>query len=537
MIRAAIIRASDGAYAVRFTDPTGARRTMRVSRKKVVADEFLRRLRRMLDARASGQSDDPETVEWALRLPERMRTKLATYSVVLPHQLGRIGPVAEHVARWGESLTARGVNAKRVADQTARVRRMLDLGGVATLTDFTEQNIERAIAAMREGVTVPVENPAEGEPRTRTRRWASHTINGHRVAVRAFARWLVARGVLTTNPLEHLAAVSVRVERERRALTLDEQRWLLAVARDSRNQVERVPVRKGAGGAGWNRGLRRVWPDGPERAVIYRLALETGFRANELATLTRASFRLDADKPVVVLEGKNAKNRRAFSMRLRAETVEILREHLRRKAPAALAFTMPPSTETAAMLREDIERARAAWIEEAPSPDARREREESDFLAVTDHAGAVVDFHALRVSFITNMARAGVSLQQAQRLARHCDPKLTASVYTKLGEQDDSDALDRLPSLVRPDRDDALAATGTDGKARAPALQTGERGWVPMTRDDTEPGDDSCKKVARFPEDSGTFDAERLTMTRFAPKPPAGIEPATCALQKHCSAS
>jgi integrase len=38
----------------------------------------------------------------------------------------------------------------------------------------------------------------------------------------------------------------------------------------------------------------------------------------------------------------------------------------------------------------------------------------------------------LRVCYATRLARAGVSLVQAQKLLRHSDPKLTANIYTRL---------------------------------------------------------------------------------------------------------
>ena len=48
----------------------------------------------------------------------------------------------------------------------------------------------------------------------------------------------------------------------------------------------------------------------------------------------------------------------------------------------------------------------------------------------------VLDFHALRTTFITTLARRGVPLAAAQRLARHSTPRLTSNVYTRLELQD-----------------------------------------------------------------------------------------------------
>ena len=59
----------------------------------------------------------------------------------------------------------------------------------------------------------------------------------------------------------------------------------------------------------------------------------------------------------------------------------------------------------------------------------------------------VLDFHSLRVSYVTNLALGGVPLAVAQKLARHSDPRLTANVYTQLGLNELSRAVESLPAL------------------------------------------------------------------------------------------
>jgi len=53
-------------------------------------------------------------------------------------------------------------------------------------------------------------------------------------------------------------------------------------------------------------------------------------------------------------------------------------------------------------------------------------------------------FHALRVTYATMLARAGVSLVQAQTLMRHSDPKLTANIYTRLQLHDGHAAVAKI---------------------------------------------------------------------------------------------
>ena len=85
----------------------------------------------------------------------------------------------------------------------------------------------------------------------------------------------------------------------------------------------------------------------------------------------------------------------------------------------------------------------------APVDDAaeRKRRKNSSFLAAEDEQGRVVDFHALRTTFITNLSRSGVAPKTAQLLARHCDINLTMNTYTMLGVMDTAAAVETLPAI------------------------------------------------------------------------------------------
>ena len=51
-------------------------------------------------------------------------------------------------------------------------------------------------------------------------------------------------------------------------------------------------------------------------------------------------------------------------------------------------------------------------------------------IPMTDERGRVADFHGLRMTYITHLRLAGVTLDMAQRLARHSDRELTEKIYT-----------------------------------------------------------------------------------------------------------
>src|SRR5262249_3535011 len=85
--------------------------------------------------------------------------------------------------------------------------------------------------------------------------------------------------------------------------------------------------------------------------------------------------------------------------------------------------------------------------------------------------GAVLDFHALRVTLGTRLSDANVPLVRAQRIMRHSDPKLTANLYTKPASSD-----------LRADLERAVGAGGVGDKV---GTESDTRRSGP-TRSDTE---------------------------------------------------
>ena len=94
---------------------------------------------------------------------------------------------------------------------------------------------------------------------------------------------------------------------------------------------------------------------------------------------------------------------------------------------------------------------------EVPLPPAGLERDEPGTgkspkwierhggLRVNGTDEGVADFHALRVTYATSLARSGVSPAMAQKLLRHSDPKLTLNIYTRLKLEEAQAAVARLP--------------------------------------------------------------------------------------------
>ena len=113
------------------------------------------------------------------------------------------------------------------------------------------------------------------------------------------------------------------------------------------------------------------------------------------------------------------------------------------------------------MIQADLAHAREAWIKAATTRREEDARRATAFLADVDASGRVVDFHALRHTFITRLARSGITPAVAKSLARHSTIVLTMDYYTHVLIEDERAALDRLPSINAPRANVvALGATG-----------------------------------------------------------------------------
>ncbi|MFA7237980.1 MAG: site-specific integrase [Phycisphaeraceae bacterium] len=334
--------------------------------------------------------------------------------------------IAEHLADWRAYLTAKGGTAKHVGHVRGAVDRLVSTMKAETPADLTPAKVQGAIAGLKDnGLSL---------------RTCNHAMR----AVKGFTRRAMRNGRLASDPLAWLTGFNTATDRrhERRPLIADELATLLKV-------TEAAPAWRGISGA--------------DRAMTYRVAVGTGFRLSELASLTPGSFDLDANPPAVTIRAAYSRHRRDDRQPIRADLAELLRGYLTNKPSDAPALCIPDRA--AHMLKAHMRRARARWIKDTPQPAERRQRRQAGFLTHADADGRVVDFHALRVTYITMIVKGGASVKVAQELARHSDPRLTMNTYTRLGVHDLTGALDALPDATPANSEPhTMRATGTDNQ-------------------------------------------------------------------------
>lgn len=306
-----------------------------------------------------------------------------------------------------------------------------------------KERVERLLAAVR------VQRVRDLQPHVvlayRTRRLeggASYRTMNHEVTnTKAMLTWAVKAGLIKESPLQSLALLSIRksqIRRQRRAMSDEEiARFLRAAEEDDRVGDDRFSARRtiehGTKGPGWAARIRK--PRVPV-APMLRAFLETGARYGELTRVTWGD--LDVDGRTLLLRAENTKSGRQRVIPMNGDLVDDLlalrpiHQQFQGRVPRAddRVFRTPRGH---------------AW-----SPISKKALE--IFWRILDRAGIervdaqgrTLDIHALRHTFASRLARAGVPLQQVQRLLGHSDPKLTAQIYTHLETDDLRDAVERL---------------------------------------------------------------------------------------------
>jgi integrase len=438
-------------WYVEFKDHNEAVRRLPAFTDRGESERLGRNLEELVACRINGERPDKELRKRLSLLPSRLRDKLIKLGLLRPEIAAASKTLARHIDDFEAALKRKNNSAGHVSLTVKRVRTLFEGCGFNAWSDVEGEAIERWLEKRREAENEP--DPAKGKcPRKPKRRTIGmQTTNYYVGAAKQFCKWMVRERRATESPLEHLGRLNAADDRrhDRRALSVDEVRRLLTVAHN---------------------GSESYGMPGTERRLLYVLALQSGLRANELRSLTRSSFDFRLKPATVTVEAGSSKRRRRDTLPLRVDTAAELHAHLAAKHPGAPAFCLPPKYDMADMLQVDLDTARAAWLKEPGTVEEKARREQSSFLRYVDEAGRYADFHSLRHTFLTNLARSGVHPKVAQALARHSTITLTMDRYshTVLGEQ--SEAVEALPDLG-PATVEAMRATGTDDAAALSAMK------------------------------------------------------------------
>ncbi len=321
-------------------------------------------------------------------------------------------PLSEHVNDFKQFLKDKGNTDTYVKTTIQRAKSVIDSCGFTRINDISSSQVQSYLSGLRQsGCSLASSN---------------HYLR----AMKMFSRWLHRDRRSNEDRLLHLSTKNTEADRRRVRRPMSPEELALLI-----KKTKKSPLAHGL--------------SGPQRVMIYLIAAYTGLRRNEIASITRQSFDFSSRPATLTIEAGYSKRRRRDVIPLRSDLADLVKNWLtEREDNRAEPHLFPiAGKRTAEMLQDDLKTAG---------------------IRCEDETGAIVDFHALRKTFITNLSRAGVSPKMAQTLARHSDINLTMNTYTTLGVFDQSAAVESLPPVSNDDERDAetsvISATGTDGR-------------------------------------------------------------------------
>jgi integrase len=377
-------------YWLRFRDHNGTTRLFAGFSDKTLTQKLGYKLEQLAIYRRSHEPLTNELRELIEGLSPKDRDKLITWGLV-DHKMSSAGKsLSEHIEDFKEFIAAK--SEKRAEAVTQKVNRVVEGCGFQTYSDIQPSKVTSYLKSMRDSGS------------------SVRTTNHHLQAIKQFANWMVMDGRASESPVRFLKAhrvLSTDIVHQRRVLEIEEIKRLLDTTRDSKVILYGM--------------------SGYQRYLLYKLAIETGLRRNELRSLIVGSFDFGACTVFVI--DAYSKNRKQTVLPLRPETAKELQVFLSNKTPATKVFGGSYSRltcHTSKMLQADLAKAGIEY---------------------EDDAGRVFDFHCLRHETGTLLADAGVNPKTAQSIMRHSDINLTMSLYTHTLRGAESEAISKLPNL------------------------------------------------------------------------------------------
>jgi integrase len=359
------------------------------------AEYFARELQGIVECKKLGHTPGPAQKKWFKNQPLKVRERLADMGLFSKPEVVDSKPIADLLRDFSPILRENGATKKQADLNRNRLKHIIDGAKIESWQQFNKKTVLAFLMDLHD------------------KGMSKQTYKFYVGIAKRFGTWLQEELGLSEMPVKGLKAMKIVRDRDqkhpRRALTKDEAQRLLHAAKE---------------------GPERFGLSGHDRYMLYKLAMQTGLRRNELRALKVSSFKLKALQ--VEVPGKTTKSGHNATQPLRADTAKEIARYLVGKSWNEPIWTI--TDKSAVMMQQDCEAAKIKY-------------ETDDGFA---------DFHALRHTFGTFLALAGVHPKRAQKLMRHSDIRLTMGYYTHLTGEEHK-AVESLPDL-----DEKKRATGTD---------------------------------------------------------------------------
>lgn len=308
-------------------------------------------------------------------------------------------PLDDLVAAYKTFLASKGGTTDHVEKTITRIERITKTIRATRIVDVDAPRVSSALSRWREASKRPM---------------SVTTSNHYARAIKGLTRWLSQEQKTERDVLSNLRLLNAKsgTKRERRALVPKQIQDLINTTEKSGKRLY---------------GLSPV-----DRAMLYRVAVFTGLRASELASLRPSSFDLVAK--TVTVEA-------AYSKRRRRDVLPLHNDLIRCLVVWSQSFMLS---------NDDKQLWRGRWTGDGDGNTNASRMIAKDYkragIPLVDERGRHVDFHALRHTFITSLARNGVHPSKAKELARHSTITLTMDVYSHVTTDELRESVNAIPS-------------------------------------------------------------------------------------------
>jgi integrase len=332
-------------------------------------------------------------------------------------------PLEDHFREWSNSVAAANRSTDYMAEHESRWLKISEYCQWRSLSDISAESFERFVAHLKSG---------SKSKKTDIKR-SQRTVGQYVQTAKGFAAWCVRTGRINSNPLIGIRKPNPEVDRKLVRRMLLPAEWIRLAAATAEGSIE-----------------FGMAPS--ERRLLYEFAIQTGLRASELRSLIVANCQLAArPHPFVTVPARDTKAKTMAKQWITIELAERLAAFLQlvERSGKSTVFELANKFAMAKMLRRDLDAARAKWIAEADGDENEtKQRNQSDFLAIVNHSGETLDFHALRHTCGAWLAIQNVHPKTIQSVMRHSTITLTLDTYGHLMPGSEAGAINCLSSML-----------------------------------------------------------------------------------------
>lgn len=350
---------------------------------KDVADIVAAQINSLNEWAKKGLNPPEDLVRWVRGQELKLRGRIYRAGLLQTEQANSTKPILEHLEDYIENKALSSSKKNYYVQQVdSSIKRIISGCGFIYWSDVDGHKINQFIGKL-----------------IREHKMSRNTGNHYAIYFKGFATWLKRQGRITEIPV--IESISFE-QAQQRAFEYDEWSRLLEA-------TKKAPTRFGLTGF--------------QRYILYKLALDSGLRKEELANLTRTSF--DFKCGTVFVPGKNTKNGKDALQKLTPGTRDLVQDYAKNKMPSTKLFIMPKRPEK--MIREDCE---SAGIK-------------------TENYRGRIKFHTTRHTLATFLADKGVQPRVLQKIMRHADISTTMRYYTHLMSGSESAAIGKLQGIEK----------------------------------------------------------------------------------------